>query len=740
MLCYSSDEKIYGVAMNKIFVLIFFLVVPVMAADWEWLNPKPHGNGLNDVYTIDKTKAVAVGALGTIMRTQDGGDTWDTIFQVNGLYSDLYTVQFTSPDTGWVAGEFGTILQTRDGGKNWELKKSGTTQNLYSLYFLNADTGWVAGRWGTVLKTTDAGETWTEQSTGTYRRLLCIHFFDALHGLAVGYGGTILKSENGGGTWVEKESGVESHLWDVCPGDSGVCWVAGEAGTILKSRDGGESWTSVNSHTTYHLASISFTNADTGWAVGFQAYTGDRGELYKTTGAILKTIDGGENWTEAAKDTIYALNSLSLKNGTGWASGEAGTIIKFTQQDDAFQSNAQNNLGSIASLFFIDDQLGFGAGGNSVARTADGGESWITETLGIDQSIQSVSFVNSEKGYISGFYLLQTVNSIELNAVIMGTDDGGETWHRQYYKDFDLLIGIEAVNDSVAYSVGTTLNINTGTIRGLVLKTRNGGQEWQALPFNYSGIFYAACFIDENNGWMVGESAIIFHTTNGGATWERQRTGLTNNLYMNIDFIDSQHGWACGMDGIVIATSDGGQTWALQNTNTYGLLYDVEFVDEMTGYVVGENGTILYTLDGGVTWRPEWTMTNATFYSVAFPSISTGYAVGDRGIILKTINGISGVKSIETEEQKPLSFTLDQNYPNPFNPRTTIKFNLPFTSRVTLKVYNILGREVITLIDKPLQAGEHCVDFDATHLASGLYFYHLESGGLTLTKKMIVQK
>ncbi|MBN1560130.1 T9SS type A sorting domain-containing protein [candidate division KSB1 bacterium] len=724
--------------MNKLILLILFLAIPLLAADWEWLNPKPHGNSLNDIDTIDEDKAVAVGALGTIMRTDDGGQNWETIFQVNNFYGDLFAVQFVSEYVGWAAGEWGTILQTKDGGVSWEFKKSGSTMDLYSLYFINKDTGWAAGRWGNVLKTTDAGETWGEQSSGTYRRLSDICFFDDSLGLAVGHGGTIIKTENGGETWTEKVSGIESNLQHICFCDSSLCWVVGEDSTILKSSDSGESWTAVSSHTTYDLASISFADADTGWAVGFHAYDGTRGEIYKTTGAILKTTDGGQNWIEVVKDSIYALNALSLKNGSGWASGDAGTIFKL--ENGGFQSHAQNNLVSVGSLHFVDEQLGYGAGGNMVARTTDGGQSWSTQWLDINQSIQSVDFVNAQKGYISGFYLMQTMTNIELNAIIMGTDDGGETWHQQYYNDWDLLIGVEAVNDSVAYAVGTRLNITTGNIRGLVLKTNNGGQDWQALPFNSAIILYWASFSDENTGWVVGESSTIFHTSDGGATWERQRPGVANGLYTNVDFIDSQHGWACGLDGVIIATADGGQTWSQQNTNTFCFLYDIEFVDERTGYVVGEEGTILNTLDGGLTWTPEETTTNVMFYSLSFPSISTGYVAGDRGIILKTTNGVSDVKAIQWEKNAPSSITLYQNFPNPFNPQTTIKFSLPSTNRVTLKVYNVLGKEVATLVDKSLQAGEHTVDFDAAHLASGLYLYHLKAGDFAQTKKMIVQK
>jgi hypothetical protein len=88
----------------------------------------------------------------------------------------------------------------------------------------------------------------------------------------------------------------------------------------------------------------------------------------------------------------------------------------------------------------------------------------------------------------------------------------------------------------------------------------------------------------------------------------------------------------------------------------------------------------------------------------------------------------------------PLDYQLAQNYPNPFNPTTTIQFQLPVASRVTLKVYNTLGQEVGILVDGHMQAGLHQVEFDASHLASGVYFYRINANSFERTGKMILVK
>jgi hypothetical protein len=97
-------------------------------------------------------------------------------------------------------------------------------------------------------------------------------------------------------------------------------------------------------------------------------------------------------------------------------------------------------------------------------------------------------------------------------------------------------------------------------------------------------------------------------------------------------------------------------------------------------------------------------------------------------------------QSVEVTTQAPQQFTLEQNYPNPFNPTTTISYQLPMVSNVSLKVYNVLGKEVATLVNETKEAGSYIAQFDASQLSSGVYFFKLTTNQFSSARKMILMK
>jgi hypothetical protein len=142
-------------------------------------------------------------------------------------------------------------------------------------------------------------------------------------------------------------------------------------------------------------------------------------------------------------------------------------------------------------------------------------------------------------------------------------------------------------------------------------------------------------------------------------------------------------------------------------------------------------------------------LTRANLISVHFTGNDTGYIAGNDGVLLKTVDGgtVINIKKNHINLETAEDFSLMQNYPNPFNQSSIISFQCPTGGLIQLKIYDVMGREVRTLVDEELQSGTYSVRFDAGDLPSGVYFYQLRiealagrTNNFTDTKKMLLLK
>ncbi len=138
-------------------------------------------------------------------------------------------------------------------------------------------------------------------------------------------------------------------------------------------------------------------------------------------------------------------------------------------------------------------------------------------------------------------------------------------------------------------------------------------------------------------------------------------------------------------------------------------------------------------------------MENGSYHligTVGQPSIGSGSDAShtlNAGFWAQTGVLITGLEQIE-KDILPASFRLEQNYPNPFNPTTTIHFALPKRAQITIKLFDLLGREIATLVEDKLNGGVHQINFEAAGLPSGLYFYTMKTSGFSASKKLTILK
>lgn len=226
-------------------------------------------------------------------------------------------------------------------------------------------------------------------------------------------------------------------------------------------------------------------------------------------------------------------------------------------------------------------------------------------------------------------------------------------------------------------------------------------------------------------------------TSNGGDSWIQYRNPAGYELN-SVQFINRDLGWAVGLSSTILKTTDGGISWKRVVSSTVKNLYSVCFVDSLNGWISGSEGTILRTTNGGENYAVHNLVSTRGLYSIHFIHRDTGWAAGQFGKIIRTNN--SGITSVDRDKVNPSDFVLNQNYPNPFNRSTKISWFSPVDGWMKLKIFDAFGREVITLIDEFKKSGNYEVEFNATELSSVIYFYQIQIGKFSETKKMIFIK
>ncbi len=373
---------------------------------------------------------------------------------------------------------------------------------------------------------------------------------------------------------------------------------------------------------------------------------------------------------------------------------------------------------------FLSADTGFAVGYlGRILRTTNGGTTWVDKSLPTSENFNSVYFASATTGWI-----LSDV------AKVYHTTDLGETWQVQNpdVQGVRHIYFIDAQNGFAAGAIGS------------LSRTTDGGATWTQQPTGIQGsTFIRLQFTSRQSGWAVGSvgnQGALFRTTDGGTTWMLKNLQQFPVYLYSVFFIDESIGYASGYRETILKTTDAGESWSIQRQTASGQgLYSIAFVSVDTGYVVGD-GKILYTTNGGGLWQQYLPSNFNRLEDIHFVSRTVGWIVGASGTILRTTNagGLTGVDDLESG--LPDAFRLEQNYPNPFNPTTTVRFQLTANSFVSLKVFDILGREVSTLVNEELQQGTYERTLDATALASGIYTYRLQAAGLSQTRRLVLLK
>jgi len=210
--------------------------------------------------------------------------------------------------------------------------------------------------------------------------------------------------------------------------------------------------------------------------------------------------------------------------------------------------------------------------------------------------------------------------AVDIYGGIIKTEDGGDNWDLVSGTESFLLWGINRVTDDILWAVGDF---------GTIVRSIDGGNTWEDKTIDSlasQGYAFRGCYFEnKDTGWVVGDYRIIY-TEDGGNSWALQRTA-TVRLY-GIDFIDQNEGWVVGNNGTIFHTTNRGTNWNTQTSGTTVSLRDVEFLSSTRGWVVGASGQVRYTLNGGTNWTQKNLGSSATLDGICFTDTSNAWIVG----------------------------------------------------------------------------------------------------------------
>lgn len=394
---------------------------------------------------------------------------------------------------------------------------------------------------------------------------------------------------------------------------------------------------------------------------------------------------------------------------------------------------------------------------------------WVLQNTGSTTDFHSVKFINKNTGWICG------------TGVIAKTTNAGVNWIQQTHPATNKRLDrLSAIDSNTVYCIGMFKTI---------LKTTNGGDNWIAIqngPYGTGDSYNSMFFLNNNTGWISGSGQKIWKTTNGGDSLiQIYIADWVNDIY----FKDAMTGVLCGDGGFLQRTTNGGYNWYTPNINLnymgytfhelatinnqycwvigrenapvyrstdFGMnwdsigkvsgifdIYSARFSNANTGWCGGggtPGGRMFRTTNGGYSWTRMDNDNNPGYVDdIHFYNDSIGWATGSNGMVLYTTNGgLTFVNQISNNT--PKSFELHQNYPNPFNNSTNIIIEIKDKDFYNLELYDLTGKKVDNLLEEIKTPGTYQINYDASKLSSGIYFYKLFSSKYFQTKKFSLIK
>ncbi len=692
---------------------------------------------------------------GGIYRTTDSGTTWNQI--TNGLPSSGYN----------------RIAMTQD---------PNNANNIFAVFqSTDASSSGDAGLKG-IYKSTDAGATWSALtkpskitstgglsylgSQGWYGNVIAV---DPNNSNNIYVGGVDdMKSTNGGSSWYQLTYWnsyygnpvvhADHHAFTFIKGTANTVFDCNDGG-IYKTTNGGTSWTSLNNGldiTQFYGGAV--------YPSGNIFYGGaqDNGHLLYSTGTSWNMVVGGDGGYAAIDQSNSNIAYEEYTNLQMSKTTDGGSIwfTSTTGLTDAGNSSASLFI----APFSLDPENSsiLIAGSNRIWVTFNKASTWTDSStvLSTSNKVSAVTIVNTTSPYL-GF--AGTTDGKIFKCTNITGSPSSETWtditptgnNGAYVRR----IVVDLSNKQHIYACYSGYNNDGVTPSRHIYYSSDQGTTWTDDSGDLPDVPVHSLVIDSQNSQVlyIGTETGVYQSTNGGTNWVHTGTGMAS--YVPVDELVRQtgtnmlfaftHGRSAFETATPLPVELSTFTYSV-NEGTVELFWKTatevnNYGFEVERKAITNNQTNVNQSQSDDGWsqigfvKGNQTTTTPTQYSFVDPNPTGGNKFFYR---IKQIDNNGTYKySNQIEVQLSISkFALQQNFPNPFNPTTTIRYSIPQNSFVNIKVYDIAGKEVATLANDMETQGNHSIEFNASNLASGIYFYRIQCGNFSDTKKLILLK
>ncbi|MFH0991285.1 MAG: T9SS type A sorting domain-containing protein [bacterium] len=643
-------------------------------------------------------------ALQKIYRSVNGGSSW---VQVNSTASSTWSGAVAAPPTHILvtpntvlSGLGRAVYRSINGGQTWTLVKSANAN--YSLFFQAGNKIFVGG--DSLFVSTDEGATWTFQSRNYGARVwgnATTLFGTDIYSAQSNYFMKLARSTDDGKTWTDIVNTLPSPNTmtptNMFFNDSKIFLVHTDGFygyNIITSTNNGTTWDSIPQMLNwYDRKSLSFK------VVGANIFMG------LSLNGIIKSTDNGTTWMTRSKGFPAALGiNQVLKDGTTlYLGANRYSFYKSTDNGNSWNQYANGAAGAnFQALIMRGDTIYAGTNAKGFFKSTNKGNTWnrISTSTSDPGDVQGLAYWNGK------FYA--ALSSAERLRV---SSDGGVTWTISNTGLTQNSLGLRMFNNRLFYYSAAGLFMFTDTSKAWIQVSKDSIGNSRVNNVTAIGTRLFA-----GTGANYGVASFVYYSDDNGIVWRKTKkapyadAGILGVGPVTIGALGNNLFAVTGglfLKTAVFNSTDGGDSWTdltgnIPATYTVGLIKDV--------YQVGSE-----------------------VFLPLFDFSSYQYSMFRR-----TLTTLTSVKN--AEGIIPSQVNLSQNYPNPFNPSTNIRFEISNPGFVSLKVFDILGREVAALVNEYKPAGSFSVNFEASKLSSGVYFYKLQAGSFISTKKMVFQK